>query len=148
MSLDAQYVVEVLGYEPTVTHVEQMEVLLQVFAKFVERNAQYKDLWRNGGPRDSANHIESKAARIQHFTRMIADIDWSLSEVDAPVDDAIDLINYAVFYIRNVAGARLTNEEIDAMGCELRERRWPGNPWPCNHGGTVRNHCPVHGSKS
>lgn len=140
---DAHDIVDGLGYEPTETHVEHMEVLLRVFGKFVERNAKYKDLWRINGPRDSANHIESKAARIQHFTRMVPDMDWSLSEIEAPLDDAVDLINYAVFYIRNAEAAGLTNEEIDAMGCEIRERRWPGNPWPC-----TSPNCPVHATNS
>jgi len=83
------------------TEVQQLELLLAAFEKFVDRNHHYRDLWMQGGAADSAHHIKSKTARIV----------WSLDRLreghPLDADDALDLINYAAFFVRNARAGRI-----------------------------------------
>jgi hypothetical protein len=81
-----------MGIEASETNLRQLAILVRAYYKFVERNAKYKDLWAEYGIDDSLLHIKSKAARI---VRLVAE-----DGLGADIDDAIDLINYTVFFIR------------------------------------------------
>ena len=83
------------------TEAEQLLVLQEAFEKFQERNKKYKDLWKKGGWRDSAHHIRSKSERIVHLLSEPSDD----SDAELFIEDAIDLINYAAFFVRNVREA-------------------------------------------
>jgi hypothetical protein len=85
-------ILKALEIDVTRTNIYQFTVLIEAMDKFVERNAKYKDLWQEYGIDDSLLHIKSKAARI---VRLVAE-----DGLSADIDDAIDLINYAVFFIR------------------------------------------------
>src|ERR1044072_6965104 len=87
-------VLAALAVPRTETNQKQMETLLRAFKIFLERNELRKDLWRRAGWRDSLHHIESKTLRI-------ADLDEGESVAEY-IDDALDLINYTAFFIRNV----------------------------------------------
>lgn len=76
----------------------QLQVLGEAFEKFQERNAKYKDLWKEGGVSDSVHHIHHKATRV----RVIGSTDPG-----AAIDDAIDLLNYTVFFVRNTRDGRV-----------------------------------------
>lgn len=80
--------------------IEQYGVLLEAFAKYVERNAKYRDLWKKRGVKDSHRHMQHKLDRLE----VIMQCDSVITEDD--LDDAIDIINYAVFFIRNARTAR------------------------------------------
>jgi hypothetical protein len=97
----AQKLIASLGGErPTTdTNVRQAAVLMEAFDKFYERNAKRVDLWKQFGWEDSALHLRSKAARIALALDKGLDID-----PEELLDDAIDIINYAVFFVRNVRG--------------------------------------------
>jgi hypothetical protein len=84
------------------TDAEQVGVLVEAFRKFQEKNAKYRDLWKQGGWMDSAHHIRHKGARVA----MLLTSDASLTEAETMEEDAIDLINYCAFFIRNIREAR------------------------------------------
>jgi hypothetical protein len=86
---------------------EQLEVLVEALNKFRERNAKYRDLWKEGGWSDSAHHVRHKAARVSMCLRGSEHEDGHFSSGDPEhlvllEEEAIDLINYATFFIRNV----------------------------------------------
>ena len=83
------------------TDADQLLVLQEAFEKFQERNGKYKDLWKKGGWPDSAHHIRSKSERIVNAVTTGA----TLEEAELYIEDAIDLVNYAVFFVRNVRRA-------------------------------------------
>jgi len=83
------------GYMDVDSNMEgQFEVLMEAFALFMERDPHHKSLWKEYGASDTAFHCKSKALRLN---------------VAPPehLDDALDLINYAAFTIRNVREGRL-----------------------------------------
>lgn len=96
-----EVMVEDLSLEEDITESEQLEVLAEAFSKFLERNGKYKDLWRQFGYQDSVHHVRSKAGRLNQLLSEQPTSD----ELDLAIDDAIDIINYAVFFIRNVREA-------------------------------------------
>lgn len=69
----------------TETNGDQMGVLMEAMKTFGVKNEKYKDLWKDYGEEDILLHIKSKAARLMRA---------------GDSEDAIDLINYAVFYVR------------------------------------------------
>lgn len=79
----------------------QMSILMQAMSIFQDRERTRQEVWKEYGPADKAMHIRSKAARIAKITE--------LDDVDNRdgVDEALDLINYAAFYVRQV-------EEVEA----------------------------------
>lgn len=81
------------------TDKRQLSTLFAAFVKFQERNAKYRDLWKQGGIEDSANHARHKAHRL-----VLASMNRDQLDPEDFIDDAIDLINYAVFFIRNSRG--------------------------------------------
>jgi hypothetical protein len=95
---NAQRVVGLL--EGKVTNEQQMEVLIHAFEIFIERNADRKDLWAEYGVEDSLLHIRSKAGRL---ARLLGE-DQRLSVKEKDLDEAYDLINYCVFFIRHMLG--------------------------------------------
>lgn len=104
---DLEVALQALGIEDTATNYEQFGIFVRVMRKFVERNAKYKDLWKEYGIDDSMLHIKSKAARIQ---RLVAE-----DGLGADIDDAIDLINYTGFFVRLFEHAQ-TFADMEAEG--------------------------------
>lgn len=86
-----------LGREPTESERAHFSSLMDAFQIFMERNQVYEDLWQDYGWMDSLTHIRSKSLRlIRKFWR-----DEAPEDADGLLDDAYDLINYSVFFIRN-----------------------------------------------
>lgn len=82
----------------TVSEAEQLTVLLDAFLIFRERNARYHDVWQQSGWRGSLYDLRKKVTRLWATF-------WQGKPSDAQradVDDALDTINYAVFFIRNM----------------------------------------------
>ena len=82
---------------------KQHDVMHHALRIFRERNEKYKDLWKQYTPEDHALHIKSKAMRtIQSVT--------TGEPPEVIEEDAMDLINYAVFLIRSVRGERSSGD--------------------------------------
>lgn len=77
---------------------EQLQVYMEAYETFVQRELKYHSLWKRYGATDSYHHVVSKAARAQFYLEGAED-----------ESDPIDLINYTAFLIRNVRAGRLTN---------------------------------------
>lgn len=99
----ATEVLDVLELDTRETNIEQMMVYLEAMSLFIQRNALYGDLWREYGPEDSLLHMRSKLARAEVTHGRSKGDDADISEAEL-VDSPLDLINYSVFYIRNVRG--------------------------------------------
>lgn len=89
-------VLEFLGLALSDTNRKQLAVMLEALEIFDERNVKYGDAWKEGGWEDSALHLRSKAVRVYSSTKgtLLKPFDY--------LDDALDAINYAAFYVRNV----------------------------------------------
>lgn len=83
---------------------QQIEVMLQAFMVYKDRQARYKDLWAEAGARDNAHHAKSKALRVDAELRGMADSPPDL-------DDCLDGINYFAFTVRNVRAGRIDHVE-------------------------------------
>ena len=84
-----------LGVENSATNDEQLGVLLECFGIFIERNERRKDLWARFGWPDSLMHIRSKAERLALL------LDGSDQKPQDMEDEALDLVNYSIFFVRN-----------------------------------------------
>lgn len=96
-SVQYRAALQTLGYKSediTDNHVEQFAVLAEALELFMERDAHHRSLWKEYGATDTAHHCKSKAMRLN-------------VEPAEHLDDAMDLINYAVFTVRNVREGRL-----------------------------------------
>lgn len=90
----AEAVIAVLDdVEPSDENVEQMAVFLEVYDIYVSRNRRHRSQWRVGGVAGILVDLRKKVERLWN--------EFMLSPVP-PVDEdsAIDLINYAAFFIR------------------------------------------------
>jgi len=77
---------------------EHLEMMLEAFLLYKQKNAKYKNLWKVGGWWDSAHHIRHKGLRIGGLLEGFKE-DHNPSE---RIEDALDLINYCLFFVRNV----------------------------------------------
>lgn len=74
-------------------------VLNEALKKFEEKDAKYQGLWKERGAVDSAHHVKHKAARVS----------IAINEGCDPepfIEDAVDLINYCVFFVLNARDGR------------------------------------------
>jgi hypothetical protein len=102
---EAHAYVEQLGHATTDTNVYQMRILLQAFEKFVERNAEYDDLWKGDNAAEQATQLRHKALRVYSKLQQVPALTGGEQELDNIIDNTIDGINYAVFTIRKLKGA-------------------------------------------
>jgi len=86
--------VDALGAEPTETNVDQAKVLASAMAVFLERNQAANETWRTAGYLGAVLAIYNKA------TRLMNGLWYKLENCDKPIDNAIDAINYVVFFAR------------------------------------------------
>jgi len=94
---------ETLGIEKTQTNLEHAVYLLAALKEYSEKNKKYNDLWVKDGWLGSIFHLRHKSFRlIERFWRGKEIPEPSGSHSFKDLDDAIDLINYAVMFMRNV----------------------------------------------
>lgn len=74
---------------------EHWQILAEAHALYVERNQKYKDVWRSYGWRGCLVHMRTCAERAWRVA-------WLIGDAAKAEDNLIDLINYAVFTIRNI----------------------------------------------
>lgn len=99
---------------------EQLGVLLEAFGVFMEREQKYHSVWQQYGAVDSYHHITSKAARCELYLNGSGD-----------ENDAIDLINYGVFLIRNMRAGRVRGAQRDVVvedSWRVVDQWWTGEP--------------------
>ena len=85
--------------EQTSDRLRYLNVMSRAQEIYLQRDAKYKGLWKDGGPQDSAFHAQHKASRL---VRATADDTFD----EGAIDDALDLVNYAVFFILNMEDRR------------------------------------------
>lgn len=80
--------------------VDVLDIMAEAFMKYRERELQYGGLWKLYGWPDNLLQIRHKAARvIRVFWGGL--MKGGADSVSDDLDDAIDLINYTVFFIIN-----------------------------------------------
>ena len=77
-----------------------LKVLLAALQKYHERDQTHRGLWRYFGAIDSAFQSRAKATRT--YNNAIYLLRNGKTEGHDPIDDAIDMINYGVFFLRSV----------------------------------------------
>lgn len=102
----AASVLLLMGLPNTETNRSQLELLLMSFEKYVERNEEYKDLWKEGGTPDSIHHLNSKLARLRRLDENASALAHGTANFATFMDTALDLMNYAGFAIRNKRAGR------------------------------------------
>ena len=91
--------------EPTIQQVFQ-----QAIRTHLEREEKYKGAWKSAGALDSLMHVRSKAKRLSVLeTEMHVDHAGDERRKEF-IDDAIDLMVYAAFFIANVYAGRVRDE--------------------------------------
>ena len=105
--LTRKYLVEmgvVLG-DPSDEDVAQMYVLLRAMRTYSVKDQTHRGLWRYFGSLDSAHQARAKATRVYNIAiQLLRDPEEVINNAAKdPMDDAIDLINYAAFFIRNAS---------------------------------------------
>jgi hypothetical protein len=89
------------GLEDTDDNREQLSVLVEAMAIYEEREAARGGLWKAAGANDSAHHLDSKGRRVVFAANH--------AKHEAALDDALDAVNYAAFYARNVRAGRIAS---------------------------------------
>jgi hypothetical protein len=93
--------------EPSDEDVAHLYVLLQALRTYSIKDQTHKGLWRYFGAIDSAHQARAKATRTYNISiQLLRNPDSFRAGHKDPMDDAIDLINYAAFFIRNVSEGR------------------------------------------
>lgn len=93
---------EALGIPISADNIEQMHVLGEAMEIYVEREEARGGLWKEAGAIDSAHHLKSKGMRV--FVAATHDDDAGRR---AGIDEAVDAINYAAFFVRNYRAGRI-----------------------------------------
>jgi hypothetical protein len=91
--------VRVMGYHGRADVTRQAAILLRALDLYAERNEQYQDNWRRSGWKGVVVRIRERSDRLW-------DAMWpgGIPYGPGPVDDAIDLINFAAFLVRAIEG--------------------------------------------
>lgn len=91
-----------LGVDSTEDNMEQMRVLAQAMVIYEEREAARGGLWKEAGAIDSAHHLKSKGMRV-----FVAATHPEEAGREAGIDEAVDAVNYAAFFVRNYRAGRV-----------------------------------------
>jgi hypothetical protein len=91
--------VRTLGYTGRSDVHRQAQVLLRALVLYAERNERYHDNWRRSGWRGVVVRIRERSDRLW-------DAMWpgGIPYGPGPIDDAIDMINFAAFLVRAIDG--------------------------------------------
>lgn len=89
---------EGLGLDGDPSLIEQACVMGECLTLMAERNGRYHDLWKRDGWLGNVFQLTHKASRIRRLFFDRASHGEAVATPDP--DDAFDLINYAIFFIR------------------------------------------------
>lgn len=86
---------------------DHISVLMESFRLFREKNAVRGDLWKQFPPSDKIRELRERVLRIETAARIMNGAQGDLIvqrelAAEAIVEDALDIINFAVFLIRQV----------------------------------------------
>lgn len=96
---------EAWDIEPTTDMMTQLNVLVEALL-IHETRKSYGDIWRKYGALSNLLSVARKADRLmQIFWHGTGELAHKSS-----VDDAYDLINYAAFFIRNIADGNMKGQ--------------------------------------
>lgn len=85
-----------LGFtEPDDEDMQHLEVLLDAFVQFHNKNRTYGGAWRKLG---ALNNLLRMATKVNRLLEMYWHNEYNRKDPD--LDDAYDTINYAVFFMR------------------------------------------------
>lgn len=85
------------GLDGKEAEVEQLRIFVEALGIYADRDAARGEAWREFGTEDKAHHIRSKAARI---SAGIGRVNIGSIKITDLVDEALDIINYAAFFVR------------------------------------------------
>lgn len=77
-------------------HIKILETVMDLYVK---RDEVHDGLWKKYGAKNNMLHVQSKAARMESLAER--------GRFPEAVAEAVDLINYTLFFIRNVGEDRL-----------------------------------------
>jgi hypothetical protein len=91
---------------------QQMEILADALVIYAERNEKYHDNWKRMGWRGTLVRLRERAERLWDNYWNADDLDFLEEKMYVPrdVDDALDLINFAAFFIRGMNGRETTRD--------------------------------------
>lgn len=107
LEVQAKLLLYQFGIEPTESVVEQFMVFMEALKVMADRNEKYKDLWKQYGANDNLMHMRSKLDRTMREFDDDALSGENFDPENFDFDDPIDLLNYTVFFIRNVRDGRV-----------------------------------------
>lgn len=83
---------------------DQLRVLLLAAEVYAERNVKYKDNWKRMGWRGMLVRVRERAERMwdDFWDQSEPDVNERILYPPRDADDAIDLINFAAFFVRAV----------------------------------------------
>jgi hypothetical protein len=89
---------EAIGLEANYETREQLMIMMEALTVYQQREAQYAGAWKEFGALNNLVRLATKCKRLvnKYWTKSISD----LMGQDVDFDDAIDAINYAVFFVR------------------------------------------------
>ena len=79
-----------------------LSVMEEAFFIYRERTGVRGQLWREFPPSDKIRMIKEKAARMNAAYTLVPDEEVTPERVAAMEDDALDIINFAVFFVRQI----------------------------------------------
>lgn len=88
------------GIDGSATQVDQLAVFLEALMVMDDREALYRDIWRNHGGIDNLRNAKRKVARQMRTLTVIEEGTTPLAA--GHLDDAIDGCNYLAFCVRNI----------------------------------------------
>lgn len=91
----------------TLTNEGHKFILQEAYAIFEEKNALRGDMWREFPPSDKLREIQERYRRIMRMYANVLETQRDIGEdpahvIEAIEEDTLDLINYAVFFIRQL----------------------------------------------
>lgn len=88
-----------LGIEPTETTRAQLAVMAQAVQLFAERDTKYGGVWQQYGALSNLVRSATKVDRLMNVW-WHGNVDGSPALHKDSLDDAFDMINYMIFFIR------------------------------------------------
>jgi hypothetical protein len=109
----AEKIIDILGLNPTESNAEHMALFLVMMNLYDGKNAIHNDTWQRYGWRDSLMHMRSKLKRTEQ--------QFEQSAPPNDVDDPMDLINYTMFFLRNLMAHNRNGTEYNSEEAKLAE---------------------------
>lgn len=98
------------GINPSPENCDQLKVFLEALEIYDSRTSAYGQVWKQYGALSNLLSVARKTDRLMEYWWHDQDmVEVPLLHKDS-LDDAIDLINYTIFFIRNARVANITGD--------------------------------------